>query len=89
VRVVQILAADDAYAPPSGEFCQSWATTWGFRDVILVTDGYGMSHIYNPAALFPTHIIVDGHGIIRYRANEYYDWEPTIARIDALLAETE
>lgn len=85
VRVVVAIIQDNAYQPPSLDFCAEWAEQYGLTNPILV-DPVQESGIYFPGGALPATLIVDSEGTIVFREYGAAEQLTTLrAEIDAAL----
>lgn len=87
VRVAVALIQDPEYNAPSADFCQEWVDRYGLTNPVMM-DAEQDLNIYFPGNALPATLIVDSHGVIRFR--EYglsENLESVRSTLDALLAE--
>lgn len=90
VRVVQVLVQGPTTSSPiTASFCAQWATRYGISNPVLM-DPRAITSEYAPMQAYPSNLVVDGRGRIRWR---HYGSETGLAemraQIDEVLAHPE
>jgi thiol-disulfide isomerase/thioredoxin len=87
VRVINVYGQNPDYSAPTFANCRIWKNRYHIT-AHMVTDPMGISQIYFPNQAFPSNMLIDRHGVIRYRAYGTSTGLSALrAQIDALLAE--
>lgn len=87
VRVIAVYGQNPDYSPPTAAYCRQWKNRYHIT-AHMVTDPMGISQIYFPNQAYPSNMLIDRHGVIRYRAYGVSTGLADLrAQIDSLLAE--
>ena len=87
VRVINVYGQNPDYSAPTARLCNQWRTRYGITGH-MVTDPMGISQIYFPNQAYPSNMLIDRHGVIRYRAyGTSTGLNALRAQIDSILAE--
>ena len=86
VRVIQVLVQNPSRGAPDGAFCQQWVDNFGLTNIELI-DPAGVTSPFFTTDALPETIMVDSHGVIRFReAGASSGLVSLTSKIDELLA---
>ena len=87
VRVINVYGQNPDYSAPTASNCRVWKARYHIT-AHMVTDPMGISQIYFPNQAYPSNMLIDRHGVIRYRAYGTSTGLTALrTQIDSLLAE--
>jgi thiol-disulfide isomerase/thioredoxin len=87
VRVINVYGQNPDYTAPTAANCRVWKNRYHITSH-MVTDPMGISQIYFPNQAYPSNMLIDRYGVIRYRAYGTSTGLTALrAQIDSLLAE--
>jgi hypothetical protein len=87
VVLVSVLMQNPDYSPPTAAFCQRWQSMYGLTGPVVI-DPAERTLALHINGVFPTRVLLDRRGTIRYRAYGTGVGLPELqSAIDAVLAE--